>query len=127
MAHIKFKTEKEKKEFDSTRVKENLKFIVLDMASYFNSNGYDFVITDVLSEVQEDKKLKRISSSHREGRAVDVRVHGLPEEFLKTFEEKFERIYRNEAAVSKNTGEPNLIVRHNVGSGDHLHIQIKKS
>jgi len=127
MAHIKFKTEKEKNEFDSTRVKENLKFIVLDMASYFNSNGYDFVITDVLSEVQEDKKLKRISSSHREGRAVDVRVHGLPEEFLKTFEEKFERIYRNEAAVSKNTGEPNLIVRHNVGSGDHLHIQIKKS
>jgi hypothetical protein len=127
MAHIKFKTEKEKNEFESSRVKENLKFIVLDMASYFNSNGYDFVITDVLSEVQEDKKLKRISSSHREGRAVDVRVHGLPGEFLKTFEEKFERIYRNEAAVSKNTGEPNLIVRHNVGSGDHLHIQIKKS
>jgi ferritin len=125
MAHIKFKTEKEKLEFP--KIKSTLTFILLDMASYFNANGFDFVITDVLSEVQEDKKLKRISSSHREGRAVDVRVHDIPEEFLKTFEEKFERIYRNEAAISSKTGEPNLIVRHNVGAGDHLHIQVKKS
>ncbi len=125
MAHIKFKTEKEKLEFP--KIKPTLTFILLDMASFFNSNGYDFVITDVLSEVQEDRKLKRVSSSHREGRAVDVRVHGIPEEFLKTFEEKFERIYRNEAAISSKTGEPNLIVRHNVGAGDHLHIQVKKS
>lgn len=125
MAHIKFKSEKEKAEFD--KVKANLKFILLDMASYFNSFGYDFIITDLLSEVQEDKKLKRISSSHREGRAADVRVKGIPEDFLKTFEEKFEKIYRNEAAISLKTGEPNLILRHNIGSGDHLHIQIRKS
>jgi hypothetical protein len=125
MAHIKFKTEKEKLEFP--KIKPALTFILLDMASYFNANGHEFLITDVFSEIQEDKKLKRISSSHREGRAVDVRVHGIPEEFLKTFEEKFERIYRNEAAISKKTGEPNLIVRHDIGAGDHLHIQIKKS
>lgn len=125
MAHIKFKSEKEKSEFD--KVKANLKFILLDMASYFNSFGYDFIITDLLSEVQDDKKLKRISSSHREGRAADVRVKGIPEDFLKTFEEKFEKIYRNEAAISLKTGEPNLILRHNIGSGDHLHIQIRKS
>lgn len=125
MAHIKFKTDKEKVEFD--KLKPTLKFILLDMASYFNANGHDFVITDVLSEVQEDKKLKRISASHREGRAADVRVRGIPEDFLKTFEEKFERIYMNEAAISLKTKEPNLIVRHNIGSGDHLHIQVKKS
>lgn len=124
MAHIKFKTEKEKNEFD--KIKDNLKFILLDMASYFNGNGYDFVITDLLSEIQEDKKLKRISASHREGRAADVRVRGIPEEFLKTFEEKFENIYRNEAAISLKTGQPNLILRHNIGAGDHLHIQVKK-
>lgn len=125
MALIKFKTDKEKAEFD--KIKPNLKFILLDMASYFNANGYDFVITDLLSEVQEDKKLKRISSSHREGRAADVRVKGIPEDFIKTFEEKFEKIYRNEAAISLKTGEPNLILRHNIGAGDHLHIQVKKS
>lgn len=125
MALIKFKTDKEKAEFD--KIKLNLKFILLDMASYFNANGYDFVITDLLSEVQEDKKLKRISSSHREGRAADVRVKGIPEDFIKTFEEKFEKIYRNEAAISLKTGEPNLILRHNIGAGDHLHIQVKKS
>jgi len=125
MAQIKFKTEKEKAEFD--KIVPNLKFILLDMVSYFNSFGYDFVITDLLSEVQEDKKLKRISASHSQGRAADVRVKGLPEDFLKTFEEKFEKIYRNEAAISLKTGEPNLILRHNIGSGDHLHIQVKKS
>ncbi len=124
MAYIKFKTESEKKEFD--KVQANLKFILLDMASYFNVNGHDFIITDVLSEVDEDKKLKRISASHREGRAVDVRTKGIPQDFLLAVEEKFERIYRNEAAVSSKTGEPNLIQRHNVGSGDHLHIQVRK-
>lgn len=124
MAVIKFKTEKEKIEFD--KVKSNLKFILLDMASYFNANGYDFVITDLLSEIQEDKKLKRVSASHREGRAADIRVKGIPEEFLKTFEEKFEKIYHNEAAISLKTGQPNLILRHNIGAGDHLHIQVKK-
>ena len=124
MANIKFKTEVERLEFD--RIKPVLKFILLDMASYFNANGHDFVITDVFSEVQEDRKLKRISSSHREGRAVDVRVHKIPEEFLKTFEDKFEKIYPNEAAISSKTGKPNLIVRHNVGAGDHLHIQVRK-
>lgn len=127
MAHIKFKTEKEKIEFGSNKVKANLKFIILDMASYFNANGHEFIITDVLSEVQEDKKLKRISSSHREGRAVDVSVRNIPEDFLQTFEEKFEKMYANEAAISKVSGLPNLIVHHNVGSGDHLHIQVKKS
>lgn len=124
MSIIKFKTEKEKNEFQ--KIKSNLAFIVLDMASFFNANGYEFLITDILSEVQEDKKLKRISSSHREGRAVDVRTHGIPEDFLKTFEEKFERIYTNEAAISLKTGEPNLILKHNNGNGNHLHIQVRK-
>jgi uncharacterized protein YcbK (DUF882 family) len=125
MALIKFKTDKEKAEFD--KIKSVLKFILLDMASYFNANGHDFVITDLFSEIQEDRKLKRVSSSHREGRAADIRVKGIPDEFLKTFEEKFERIYMNEAAISLKTNQPNLILRHNVGAGDHLHVQVKKS
>jgi len=124
MAHIKFKTETEKAEFD--KIYPSLRLILLDMASYFNANGYDFIVTDILSEVQEDRNLHRISSSHREGRAVDVRVKNIPGEFLKTFEEKFEKIYKNEAAISAKTGEPNLIVRHNSGHGDHLHIQVRK-
>lgn len=124
MAHIKFKTDSEKTEFN--KLQPNLKFIALDMASYFNAAGYDFVITDVLSEIQEDRKLKRVSASHREGRAIDVRTYGIPEDFLKTFEDKFERIYKNEAAISSKTGEPNLIYYHDSGFGRHLHIQVRK-
>ncbi len=124
MAVIKFKTDSEKIEFD--KLQPNLKFIALDMASYFNANGFDFIITDVLSEIQEDKKLRRISSSHREGRAIDVRTAGIPQDFLLAFEEKFERIYKNEAAISAKTGLPNLILKHDVGAGMHLHIQVRK-
>lgn len=127
MAHIKFKTAKEKEEFESPKIKGNLKFILLDMASFFNANGFDFIVTDVLSEVQTDKKLKRISSSHREGRAADVSVRNIPKDFLQIVEEKFERIYQNEAAISLKTGQPNLILYHNSGHGDHLHIQVRRS
>lgn len=126
MVVIKFKTVNEKKEFESNKVKSYLKFIVMDIASFFNANGHDFVVTDVLSEALEDKRLRRVSRSHQEGRAVDVRTRGIPEEFLKTVEEKFEKIYKNEAAISMKTKKPDLIVRHNSGNGDHFHIQVRE-
>ena len=121
---IKFKSEKEEKEFPKT--KSILRLIVLEISQLVTSKGYDFVISDVLSEVSEDRILKRVSSSHREGRAVDVRTQGWPPELLEEIEKVFEPKYREVAALSKVTGKPNLILYHNVGFGNHIHIQVKK-
>lgn len=121
---IKFKSIKEEKEFP--RIVPSLKLIVEDIESYVTKAGYDFVISDVMSEVSEDRALRRVSSSHREGRAVDVRTSSWPKDFLDKLESHFEEKYKGMAALSKVTGKPNLILYHNVGFGNHIHIQVKK-
>ncbi|GEM_PF-4307774 len=120
---IKFKTNQEKKEYPL--VKERLRIIAEDMAMFCNDNGYEFLITDVLSEESEDNKLKRVSKSHREGRAIDIRVHSWPLDFRKKFEQYFEDKYIDWAALSSNTLKPNLIVIHNNSNGIHCHVQTK--
>ena len=53
---ILFKTKIEEEEFPKLRKRAQI--IAFEMAEYCNSFGFDFVITDVLSEAKEDKRLK---------------------------------------------------------------------
>jgi hypothetical protein len=102
-----------------------LALLLLEMSKWVNSKGYKFVITDLMSEDLEDKKLKRVSKSHQEGRAADIRVRDWPKDFRRLFEEYFEKRYSHIAAISKKTLKPNLIEMHDVGHGIHCHIQIR--
>lgn len=100
--------------------------IAEEMARYFELHGKKFVITDIISNEAEDRKYGRVSSSHREGRAFDFRVHGLTRDFLDAFEKRFEHIYKTKAAISKESGTPQLIVIHDNGNGNHGHVQIRR-
>jgi hypothetical protein len=95
------------------------------MAQYCKINGFDFIITDILSEALEDKKLKRVSKSHTEGRAFDVRSSVWTKEFREKLEKHFEEKYKDWAALSNKTLKPNLIEYHDNGNGAHFHVQIK--
>lgn len=56
-------------------------------------DGQEITLTDTLSTPQRDKKLKRVSLAHSEGRAVDIRTHDMSKEKLMAimtyFNEKF--------------------------------------
>lgn len=103
-----------------------LQVILEDMAQWVTSHGHKFVITDLLSEEQEDRKLNRVSKSHSEGRAADIRVRPWPEDFRKKFEDYFELKYLKFAAISAKTGQANLIEIHSNGNGIHCHVQLRK-
>ena len=124
---IQFKEGNEKQLKDELeKVNPVLKSLLIEMARWVCAKGFRFVITDLLSEEAEDIKLKRVSKSHREGRAADIRVRDWPKNFRRLFEEYFEKRYSSIAAVSAKTGEPNLILIHDNGVGGlHTHIQIK--
>lgn len=125
--HVRFKEGFEKVllvEYQSLRPKAQL--IAEDMALYCFNAGVEFIITDVMSDVAEDKRLKRVSDAHSEGRAFDFRINNWSKEFLDKFEKHFETIYVGWAAVSKETGKRNLIQYHNNGNGNHGHCQIQK-
>lgn len=96
-----------------------------DMAKFCHDHGQEYLITDILSDETEDVALGRISNSHREGRAWDLRVRNWPLDFRKKFEEHFERKYSKWAAISKETGKPNLIYIHDNGNGIHTHCSIR--
>jgi|OpeIllAssembly_1097287.scaffolds.fasta_scaffold137963_2 hypothetical protein len=110
-----------------TQIEPVLRKLLIEMAQWVTSKGHKFVITDLLSEKLEDEKLKRVSKSHQEGRAADIRVRDWPKDFRKLFEEYFEKRYSHIAAISKKSGKPNLIEIHDNGIGGiHCHIQVRK-
>jgi hypothetical protein len=108
------------------QISPTLRMILESMAKYVVAAGHSFIITDLLSEASEDKKLKRISKSHQEGRAADIRVRDWPLDFRQQFERHFEEKFKEEAAISLKTKKPNLIQIHDNGSGIHIHAQTRK-
>lgn len=123
-SNIKFKKNELIQEYQ--QISSKLQLILEDMAGFVRGHGYEFIITDLLSDYNEDIALHRVSRSHTEGRACDIRVIDWTEEFRLKFEQYFENKYKDKAAISSLTLKPNLIEIHNNGNGLHCHIQVKK-
>lgn len=98
--------------------------IVFDMAHWCELKNLPFVITSTVSTENEDEKLKRKSKTHVSGRAFDMSLRGWNDKDVNLFRTEYNNRYQHIASISKYTGQPTLIVRHNSGHGDHLHIQI---
>jgi hypothetical protein len=69
-------------------------------------DGKPLTITDTISTASRDKKLGRISLSHQEGRAVDIRTFDMSKEkltaFLTYFSERYNHLgYLNSSKVRK--------------------------
>ncbi len=100
--------------------------IMNDMAEWAQDRKLPFVVTATVSTSEEDGCLSRVSSTHRTGRAFDLSIHGWLELPIQEFVKEFSAKYLHVAALGGKTGEPELVVRHNNGNGDHLHIQIAR-
>jgi hypothetical protein len=108
------------------QLKTMAQIIAEDMANFFESHGFKLILTDIISNPAEDKRLGRVSAAHSEGRAFDFRTHGIPRDFLAKVENRYENLYKDVAAIAKSTGKPNLIEYHDNGNGDHGHVQIRR-
>ena len=100
--------------------------ILNDMAAYCEDRKLPFIVTETVTTPEEDKALSRVSSTHRTGRAFDISIRQWPEPAIYAFDKHFSGIFLHVAAIGGKTGEPELIVRHDNGHGDHMHIQIAK-
>lgn len=96
--------------------------------------GIELTLTATQTNQEEDHELQRVSSTHRDGRAFDVRINDpatgervLSEDFIAKFCSYFRKKYPALGAISSNTTGNNLIVYKPHGSGPHLHIQIKRN
>lgn len=100
--------------------------ILNDMAEWAKAHGLPLVVTASVSSPEEDHKLCRISSTHREARAFDLSIHGWLRVAIHEFVAHFEAKYLHVAALSPKTLAPALIVVHDNGHGEHMHVQLAK-
>lgn len=103
-----------------------LQSIVEEMSRWLDERDVTMIITETLTTIKIDRMLNRVSSSHREGRAVDVSVRNIPKSILMDFITHFSEKYNKLGAVSKDDKIRRLIVYRPHGTGPHLHIQIGK-
>ena len=119
---IKFKNAKDKHKLYC--VHPILFMIVADAAHWWHVRGHDFVITETITTEDIDEKIGRVSASHRECRAVDVRAKDLPRDLLFRFATLFNTKYSDHAAIGGKTLMPRLVLLHGEGDNYHMHIQV---
>jgi hypothetical protein len=100
--------------------------IFSDLNNYaYEKHGVQLVITDTVSTTERDSKLKRLSPSHVQRRAIDIRANDLPVPVVKDLvsyinnKSTYER-YRYLA----NSGVFRLAVDHGTGDNYHIHLAI---
>ncbi len=99
--------------------------IVEDMLSWLIKAGVNHpMITETATTPLEDKLKQRVSRTHSEGRAIDLRTRDWPPAVIGKFQAYFDAKYGYMGALSPKDFIPNLLIHHNTGLGDHFHIQV---
>jgi hypothetical protein len=119
--NIRFKSEVVKDRFFG--VNATLRGVCVEMAEYCSRRGEAFTLTEALTTPEEDKALGRVSLSHQEGRAVDIRTTNWPTSFRELFMAEFSSRFGSLGAITKD-GKRKLLVYHDSGHGAHIHCQL---
>lgn len=122
--HCHFKTDRARDR--AQYLHETAAALMYHMAEWCLIRGLPFVVTDTVSTPEEDQALKRTSDTHRTARAFDVSLKGWVDVALGHFCAHFEKEWGAMGAVN-SAGQSRLIVRHNEGYGDHLHVQLSRT
>jgi tRNA U54 and U55 pseudouridine synthase Pus10 len=96
-----------------------------DMRQWCEQKGLEFLVTDSVTNYEEDMAVNRKFAEHREGRAVDLRCKTWDEASKKEFQKEFTKKYLHLAAISTETKKPKLIVIHK-GTAEHIHLQFTR-
>ncbi len=110
------------------RVDPRVRAILLDAAQFLLARGYALVVTCLLRTRKEQERIFALAqklgrkeperSPHEFGRAADIRTQEIPDEVIVELVDYLNRKYPYD--------NPNMkcAIRHDVGSGDHVHVQV---
>jgi len=110
---MRFKKEKDRQLFWELDIR--LRYILIWLEYGFKLNNLPEL--KITSTIRKKKLIKNESGIHACGRAADISIKGLSEEdikwIVKSINKKF--VYG---------GKYNTALRHDVGFGDHIHLQV---
>jgi hypothetical protein len=84
------------------------------------------VITETLTTSEIDKALGRVSVSHQQGRAIDLRTWNMADQQIEDLYGTMKAQYGHLGAWTK-VGLRQLVVYHDIGKGPHFHIQLDRT
>jgi hypothetical protein len=96
-----------------------------EMSDWLIKNyNLDLSISETTTTLSMDQALKRVSATHREGRAFDIGgVYAWNKEMLTNFATYFNDKYKQLGALS-HSGIRTFLLVHDSGHGLHCHVQI---
>jgi hypothetical protein len=97
--------------------------VMFDMKNYCDEQAMPFLVTEMLTSKEIDKEYKRVSSSHRTGRAFDISVRDWKPWDISRFLNHYNTKYKKIAAVN-GSNVARFAVLHDSGFGAHIHVQI---
>lgn len=120
-------------EFKHAKDRDNMLFlhpalimIYADLFWYTKDNhNIDLVVTDTISTIEVDRKLKRVSKAHQRALAIDIRTRDIPNHIV----EDITRYINTKSSYGKykymsSSGVYRLAYWHNNSNGDHIHLAI---
>ncbi|MCB0221675.1 MAG: hypothetical protein KDH09_18405 [Chrysiogenetes bacterium] len=110
------------------KVDPRVRAILLDAACFLAARGFSLLVTCLLRTRDEQRAIFERAvqlglkeperSPHEFGRAADIRTMGIPDEVIA------ELVAYINLKYPYDTPKIQCAIRHNVGGGDHLHIQV---
>ena len=99
--------------------------IVLNMLAYTAEYAFQHSLPCVITSMREDAPGRK-TSTHKDGRAIDISVKGWNDYHIHTFIFNFQKKFKGLGAYNK-AGENRPIVYHKVeGCALHFHLQCKR-
>lgn len=121
LSRIRFKNAKDVSRVN--QLKEPAKIVLLSLYDYCLDKNIPLTVTETVTTLAEDEALKRVSNTHRTGRAFDISVIGWTESEILACCAYFNARYASLAATVN--GAPVLAVyEKNAAGGRHIHFQI---
>lgn len=121
---MKYKSDEVKEGYD--KIHPLLKEILLQADAWLKQRGHEMTLTETISNPKRDKELGRVSVSHSEYRAVDIRTNDFKKPLLVEFIAWINTKYVSFGAISLSTKKRVFAVYHDNGNGEHIHCQLGK-
>lgn len=108
---------------DFKMLNPNLLILFSTLLNFARNNDLPVCITSIITD---RNGIRTASTTHEEGRAIDISVKGWDAKDIQGLISVMEYHHSNISAISASTLKPRPVVWHDSGYGDHLHLQVKR-
>jgi hypothetical protein len=109
---------------DLQYLQPTLWLLITSVIQFAEKRNLPVVFTSIISD---RGFIKSVSTTHEDGRAIDVSTKGWSDKNIEDCILSMEYLHGDIAAISSKDLEPRPVVYHNYnGQGDHLHLQVRR-